>query len=86
MESAYLATAAEWSAASTVFVAWVGNEHGAMGAVLQGILKDPEGVDVGALGVPEGGAVPMAVGTLMKTTVFGLLEGHSKMISDEVLD
>ena len=63
-DTAYLATAAEWSATSTRFVAWVTNEHGAMGAALQGILKDPEGVDVGALGVPEGGAVPMAIQTL----------------------
>ena len=82
--SAYLAGAEEWSSTSTAFISWVRSEHSLLGEALQRIWDDPE-VDLSTLGVPAAGVVSKALGTLMKTKVFGLLEGHSRRLDDDVL-
>ena len=83
-ESAYLAGAEEWASSSSGFVSWVKSEHVLMGEAMQAVWDDPM-VDISSLGVPARGVVSTALGTLMKTQVFGLLEGHSRRMDDEVL-
>ena len=83
-ESAYLAGAEEWAASSTGFISWVKSEHLLLGEALQGVWDNPL-VDISTLGVPAKGVVSKALGTLMKTQVFGILEGHSRRLNEEVL-